>query len=61
MSIDAAQLEAVHRLVWNTEGGSDSESEAPPDRQHFVRGTEAFSVTLRPMQIRTWRCFYQLV
>ena len=49
------QLASVHRYEWKTEGGS---SAAGRSAEQIEADSKAFSVTINPMEIRTWRCFY---
>ena len=51
---DSLQLSDVHRFVWNVESVSPA---APGPATH----DDAFTVTILPMQIRTWSCAFARV
>jgi hypothetical protein len=58
----ALQLANVHRFDWKTEPSSEGAS-LPSGRtsEEIVANSKSFAVTISPMEIRTWSCFYHRV
>lgn len=54
---DTLQLASVHRYVWNTES-DQSQRVRGRSQEQVETDSKSFIVTISPMEIRTWSCFY---
>ena len=52
------QLADVNRLVWQTEGPTGPRAPFERTKEEIIASRDSFSVTINPMEIRTWLCSY---